>query len=86
MPKTDADKNTERVASVFRNGRNQAVRIPVEFSFDTDEVTIERRGDALILRPHYRRGWDRFFDDPDLRLPEEFEPPEDPPPQERDPL
>lgn len=83
MATTDA-KRRERVASVFRNGRNQAVRIPVEFSFDTDEVTIERRGEALILRPRYRHGWDRFFDDPDLRLPEEFEAPADLPPQERE--
>lgn len=27
---------------VFRNGRSQAVRIPVEYRFSTDEVYIER--------------------------------------------
>lgn len=29
-------------AKVFRNGRSQAVRIPAEFRFKTDEVYIER--------------------------------------------
>ena len=29
-------------AKVFRNGRSQAVRIPAEFRFTTDEVYIER--------------------------------------------
>jgi antitoxin VapB len=29
-------------AKVFRNGRSQAVRIPAEFRFETDEVYVER--------------------------------------------
>jgi hypothetical protein len=29
-------------ARVFRNGRSQAVRIPAEFRFKTDEVFVER--------------------------------------------
>lgn len=29
-------------AKVFRNGRSQAVRIPAEYRFNTDEVYIER--------------------------------------------
>jgi len=71
------------VARVFRNGRNQAVRIPVELSFDTDTVTIEKHGDALILRPRYRPGWDHFFGDPTLVLPDDFDTGVNPPPQER---
>jgi antitoxin VapB len=67
-------------ARIFRNGRNQAVRIPVELSLDADEVSIERRGDALILRPLPRAGWDRFFADPTLILPDDFEVPDDLPP------
>lgn len=31
-------------ARVFRNGRSQAVRIPAEFRFSTDEVYITRDG------------------------------------------
>ena len=39
------------VAKVFMNGRSQAVRLPKEFRFDTPEVTVERVGDAVVLRP-----------------------------------
>lgn len=39
------------VAKVFMSGRSQAVRLPKAFRFDTKEVTIERVGDAVILRP-----------------------------------
>lgn len=38
-------------AKVFTTGRSQAVRLPKEFRFDTKEVTIERQGDAVVLRP-----------------------------------
>ena len=43
MPKT------ARTARVFRNGRNQAVRIPREFEFAERDVEIRRQGDSLIL-------------------------------------
>ena len=39
------------VAKVFTTGRSQAVRLPKEFRFSTKEVTIERQGDAVVLRP-----------------------------------
>ena len=70
-------------AKVFRNGRNQAIRIPVEMSFDTDTVTLERQGDSLIVRP-YEGGWEAFFADESLVLPEDFDTGEDPAPQERE--
>ena len=38
-------------AKVFTTGRSQAVRLPKEFRFNTKEVTVERQGDAVILRP-----------------------------------
>ena len=38
-----------RMARVFRNGRNQAVRIPREFEFAERDVEIRRQGDSLIL-------------------------------------
>ena len=71
------------IARIFRNGRNQAVRIPVELSLDAETVTIERQGDALVLRPVASGGWDRFFADPVLVWPPELELEADPPPQER---
>ena len=38
-------------AKVFWSGRSQAVRLPKEFRFDTDEVQIRRQGNAIILEP-----------------------------------
>jgi antitoxin VapB len=38
-------------AKLFKNGRSQAVRLPKEFRMLGDEVYIERRGDAIVLRP-----------------------------------
>jgi antitoxin VapB len=42
---------TARHASLFRNGRNQAVRIPREFEMEGSEVLIRKEGDSLILTP-----------------------------------
>jgi antitoxin VapB len=39
-----------QVTKVFKSGNSQAVRIPVEFQFDTDEVEIFRRDDVLTGR------------------------------------
>lgn len=44
-------------ARVFWSGRSQAVRLPKEFRFDTDEVRIRRRGRAVILEP-VPQDWD----------------------------
>ena len=76
---------TRRTTKVFANGGSQAVRIPAEFRFDTDEVSVERDGDALVLRP-VRRDWATFFADP-RTVPDDFlSGKEDAPPQEREPL
>jgi antitoxin VapB len=50
------------VAKVFTTGRSQAVRLPKEFRFDTKEVTIERQGDAVILRPKFATKEDWWTD------------------------
>jgi antitoxin VapB len=39
------------VAKVFWSGRSQAVRLPKEFRFDSDQVRIRRRGNVVILEP-----------------------------------
>ncbi|WP_408626207.1 antitoxin [Dryocola clanedunensis] len=39
----------ERIAKLFRNGRNQAVRLPVEFEFDTDRVYIRRDKEGNVI-------------------------------------
>lgn len=40
-----------RNVRLFRNGRNQAVRIPREFELPGDEALLTREGDVLTLRP-----------------------------------
>ena len=50
---TDSTMPAPSVAKVFTTGRSQAVRLPKEFRFNTKEVTIERQGDAVILRPKF---------------------------------
>ena len=38
-------------AKLFRHGGSQAVRLPKDFRFEGDEVTIRREGDRVILEP-----------------------------------
>ena len=42
---------TDRHAALFRNGRNQAVRIPRGFEFEGTEVLMRKEGERLILTP-----------------------------------
>jgi antitoxin VapB len=46
----------QRRVKLFRNGRNQAVRIPVEFELPSDEAIMHRDGDRLIIAPVRKRG------------------------------
>jgi antitoxin VapB len=41
----------ERHVRLFRNGRNQAVRIPREFELDAQEVFMRREDDRLVIEP-----------------------------------
>ena len=47
---------TERHVRLFRNGRNQALRIPREFEIDGDEAVIRKEGDRLIVEPIRKGG------------------------------
>jgi antitoxin VapB len=49
LPGAEAVK-TKR-AKVFWTGRSQAVRLPMEFRFDSDSVLVHREGAAVILEP-----------------------------------
>lgn len=40
-----------RHARLFRNGRNQAVRIPREFEFVADEVIMHQEEGRLVVEP-----------------------------------
>jgi antitoxin VapB len=73
-------------ARVFKSGNSQAVRLPKEYRFGSDEVEIFRRGDEVVLREK-PRGMERIVEI--IRsLPEDmFEGIRDErPPQERDGL
>lgn len=43
-----------KTARLFRHGGSQAVRLPKAFRFDGAEVLIEKKGDAVILKPKSR--------------------------------
>ena len=45
-----------RHVKLFRNGRNQPVRIPVEFELPGDEAIMHRDGDRLVIEPVRKRG------------------------------
>jgi len=42
---------SERHVRLFRNGRNQALRIPREFELDATEAILRKEGDRLIVEP-----------------------------------
>jgi antitoxin VapB len=46
----------QRHVRLFRNGRNQAVRIPVEFELPGNEAIMHRDGDRLVIEPVRKRG------------------------------
>ena len=46
---------TERHVKLFRNGRNQAVRIPREFELPGEEAILRKEGDRLIVEPVRRK-------------------------------
>lgn len=46
----------QRHVRLFRNGRNQTVRIPVEFELPGNEAIMHRDGDRLIIEPMRMRG------------------------------
>ncbi|PIW27200.1 MAG: AbrB family transcriptional regulator [Rhodospirillales bacterium CG15_BIG_FIL_POST_REV_8_21_14_020_66_15] len=59
-----------RTVSIFRNNRNQAIRLPKDFEFrGVAELTIEKHGDTIVLRP-VRPDWASFADEP--RADEDF--------------
>ena len=47
-------------AKVFENGRSQAVRLPKECRFTSDEVMVNKIGEIVILMPKTSK-WDSFM-------------------------
>ena len=46
----------ERHVRLFRNGRNQAVRIPREFELDAQEAIMRREDGRLVIEPVRKQG------------------------------
>lgn len=73
---------SERHVRLFRNGRNQAIRIPKEFELEGNEAIIHKDGSRLIVEPVKKTSllellasWEPFEDDlpeiPDNQVEEE---------------
>jgi antitoxin VapB len=45
----EAPMATERRVKLFRNGRNQAVRIPREFELPGDDAVMRKEGNRLVI-------------------------------------
>jgi len=45
---------SERHVRLFRNGRNQALRIPREYELAGNEAIIRKEGDRLIIEPVHK--------------------------------
>ena len=56
MPKPMPVPGAARTVHLVRNGRNQALRIPVEFELPGDQALIRREGDRLVIEPVRSRG------------------------------
>lgn len=50
MPNTKLPQG-ERHVRLFRNGRNQALRIPRDLELEGDEAILRKEGDRLIIEP-----------------------------------
>ena len=59
MPKPNP---APRRVRLFRNNRNQAIRIPVDFELPGSEAIIRRDGDRLVIEPVRRKGLAALLD------------------------
>jgi antitoxin VapB len=73
-----------RRARVFLNNRSQAVRLPKEFQFDTDEVFIRKEGENVILSPR-PADWSSYLESGPVASDAFMDNVEDLPAQEREP-
>lgn len=51
-----------KTAKIFKNGRSQAVRLPLEFRFDGSEVYIKKTDEGVLLiskKPSLKDIWEK---------------------------
>ena len=54
-----------RIAKLFKNGASQAVRLPIEFRFEGNEVYVTRddmTGDVILSKRPGAKTWNDFFE------------------------
>ncbi len=75
--------SAERIVKLFRNGRNQAVRIPREFEIPGHEAIMRKEGERLVIEPAPKKSLLEILKS--LKpIADEFPPIEDLPPEEVD--
>ena len=73
----------QRKAKIFMNNRSQAVRLPKEFQFRTQEVFIRKEGSEVVLSPR-PFNWTAYLAEAPVASSGFMEEVEDLPVQERD--
>jgi antitoxin VapB len=73
----------QRKAKIFMNNRSQAVRLPKEFQFRTQEVFIRKEGSEVVLSPR-PFNWTAYFAEAPVASSSFMEDVQDLPVQERD--
>jgi antitoxin VapB len=71
----------ERVVKLFRNGRNQAVRIPREFELPGREAIMRKEGPRLVIEPARKTSLIEILKSLEP-IDEDFPEIKDPPPEE----
>ena len=86
MPKAStSDRATiQRKAKVFMNNRSQAVRLPKDFQFKTQEVFIRKEGSDVVLSPR-PSDWSSYLAEAPVASASFMEDIEDLPAEERKP-
>ena len=74
----------QRRAKIFMNNRSQAVRLPKEFQFKTQEVFIRKEGSDVVLSPR-PADWSSYLDEGPVASASFMKNVEDLPVQEREP-
>jgi antitoxin VapB len=74
--------NEGRPVKLFRNGRNQAVRIPREFELPGEDALMRKEGDKLTIEPVQKKGdlleWLATLEPVEDEFPEIPDPPAEP--------
>lgn len=87
MPKRRARQpgsGPQRRAKLFMNNRSQAVRLPKDFQFNTEEVFIRKEGSEVVLSPR-PTDWSSYLAEAPVASADFMEGIEDLPVQERKP-